>query len=451
MKKFNTLVVSAFAGTGKTTLCSNDNLEVLDMDSALFDKADFPENYMRELRHELDKGEYRYIFVSTHASMRAAMAKESINFVLVYPRHELKEEYRKRYIERNSPHEFVESIMKNWEDMLDNCAAQEDCIHTILESGEHLEDRFLMSAKTKAQASSSRYSLTIDGHSDLSSQKDSGDGSEDDEAKEKKEKEKLKKTLDKAEEVIDKQADDQAEGKGEKEGGGGESGESGEEGGDDVDFGGDDEDADKDPYADIKIPGEGEDDDDDSDDDSEDDDDDSDSEGDSDEDEDDLDEGDDGDEEDGDEKATASTRIPRDTYAEGRGFVVVYYPGLISDQMIAQASGRYDVIKATASTIQEGQANMTFVEYEKGLLGRLKEAGQRYVNIYPEHNDKIAYVAEMIKSKWDDIKVAEIVGDWEQDITAMRLDNVPSMEVKRGLKNLMEILLELGEKTNKER
>ncbi len=185
MKKFNTLVVSAFAGTGKTTLCSNDNLEVLDMDSALFDKADFPENYMRELRHELDKGEYRYIFVSTHASMRAAMAKENINFVLVYPRRELKEEYRKRYIGRNSPHEFVESIMKNWEDMLDNCSAQEDCIHTILESGEYLEDRFLMSSKTKAQASSSRYSLTIDGHSDLSSQKDSGDGSEDDEAKEK--------------------------------------------------------------------------------------------------------------------------------------------------------------------------------------------------------------------------------------------------------------------------
>jgi hypothetical protein len=43
---YNTILISAFPGTGKSFLFNNTKLKILDSDSSKFDKSKFPENYI---------------------------------------------------------------------------------------------------------------------------------------------------------------------------------------------------------------------------------------------------------------------------------------------------------------------------------------------------------------------------------------------------------------------
>lgn len=411
-----TKIISAFPGTGKSVIAAAFP-NVADSDSSRFSKenGEFPANYIAHINRVIAEGKHSHIFVSTHQELRDAFEELGIEFTLVYPSPDLKEEYIERYRKRGSDPAFIKSLENRFDEMVESCADQNGCEHIMLASGEHIWDHFEefdsieLPAELLAEASSNRYSATIDGHPSTHAQTIPGDGTDDGDEDGSKQEEKRKEELKK--EIKEQEAENKEDGKSE----------GGEEGDGDDPFGSDDDDSALDALDKIKIPGE----DDDEDEGGEDSDTDSDSDDGGDEDEDDLDD---------EEEAVASStnRIPRDGDVKAvasNGIVIVYYPGMIRDAVVDDMRGRYSVALACLNTIDKVEGNVKFVQYRPGLLGQLKDEGHKYVNVYPKQSRKTTYFGELIKAKWDHAEISDLYDRWEDDLNAMSLDNVPTIQI----------------------
>lgn len=89
------MIISGFPGVGKSYFANSFN-SVQDSDSSLFDKDDFPNNYISHIRR-LNDGK-RLILVSSYEVVRDVLVANDISFNLVYPDRSLKFEYLDRRI-----------------------------------------------------------------------------------------------------------------------------------------------------------------------------------------------------------------------------------------------------------------------------------------------------------------------------------------------------------------
>lgn len=136
-------VIAAFPATGKTALAARDD-RFVDSDSSRFSwgtpgvrNPNWPANYIAHIRAALASGER--VLVSTLGEVRAALASDDIPFTLVYPRADLREEYRERMQQRGSPEALVRKVIDElWDAALAECAAQTRCEHLVLGPGEFL-------------------------------------------------------------------------------------------------------------------------------------------------------------------------------------------------------------------------------------------------------------------------------------------------------------------------
>lgn len=141
-------LISAFPGTGKSSIFKNkdrlgfvgsDELMVYDSDSSTFDKSKFPQNYISHISNVMNATPDTIMMVSSHDIVRAALKTAGIQYTLVYPSRELKDEYIKRYIHRGSPPEFIKMMDKNWDTFIDSC--ENDTAESVkLLGGEFLLD-----------------------------------------------------------------------------------------------------------------------------------------------------------------------------------------------------------------------------------------------------------------------------------------------------------------------
>ena len=78
-----TVIILGFPAVGKSRLkemFKNSNIKVVDSDSSMFDKSDFPANYMRHIESLI--GNVHIIMVSTHDTVREALKSEY--FIMMY-------------------------------------------------------------------------------------------------------------------------------------------------------------------------------------------------------------------------------------------------------------------------------------------------------------------------------------------------------------------------------
>lgn len=135
----NAMLVAAFPGTGKTYFFNRSYTGiVLDSDSSLFHKDDFPNNYIRHIK--ACQNTATIILISSHKVVRDALVRESLPFTLVYPKEQLKDEYLERYRKRGSTEQFISMMNNNWSSWLFDCHRQIGCTHIELESGQFLSD-----------------------------------------------------------------------------------------------------------------------------------------------------------------------------------------------------------------------------------------------------------------------------------------------------------------------
>jgi hypothetical protein len=145
LKKFNehnsnpTIIISAFPGCGKSHLFRNKGEKhILDSDSSKFDKSQFPENYIQHIKSNI--GVADMILVSSHKEVRDALVDNGIEFILVYPNKEIKDEYIQRYIDRGNEDKFVDLLKNNWSNWIPELEQQEGCKKIELKSGQYLSD-----------------------------------------------------------------------------------------------------------------------------------------------------------------------------------------------------------------------------------------------------------------------------------------------------------------------
>jgi hypothetical protein len=143
-----TRIISGFPGVGKSTLFGQPgNLTVLDSDSSKFSWAneagrirhpEWPTNYIDHIRE--NQGRVDMILVSSHDVVRNALVEAGIEFELVYPGPDMKDEYIKRYVDRGNNPAFVKLLEANYETWIAELARQPGCIQRPLGPGQYLSD-----------------------------------------------------------------------------------------------------------------------------------------------------------------------------------------------------------------------------------------------------------------------------------------------------------------------
>lgn len=133
-------VVSAFPGTGKSTIVKNakEDRKILDSDSSTFPKDGFPANYLEHIKAKIADG--YDLLVPSHEAVRNALTDAEIPYILVYPKLECKEEYLQRYRDRGNKPEFVQMMDEKWEEFIGSCEQQEGCFHIQMAPGQYLSE-----------------------------------------------------------------------------------------------------------------------------------------------------------------------------------------------------------------------------------------------------------------------------------------------------------------------
>jgi len=131
-----TEIISAFCGTGKTFICENTSIKAIEIEYWKYNNMDA--QYINDVKNQI--GKVDYIFISTDPKGLILLHNEGIKIILVYPKNELRNEYLDRYIERDSPYDFIGTFMKHWHLWINELKEQKYCTHIILESGEYLQN-----------------------------------------------------------------------------------------------------------------------------------------------------------------------------------------------------------------------------------------------------------------------------------------------------------------------
>ena len=113
------ILISAFPGCGKTTVYRllKDKIKVIDSDSSTFPKDDFPQNYIEHIKENIPN--QHVIFISSHETVRKALAKEGIHYMLYIPDISRKEEFLELYKMRGNNENFIKMLDENFESFID--------------------------------------------------------------------------------------------------------------------------------------------------------------------------------------------------------------------------------------------------------------------------------------------------------------------------------------------
>lgn len=103
------MIICGFAGIGKSTMCKK-HAGWIDLESTPFNK-DF-DKYIQIAQH-MDKQGYN-VMLSCHAQLRQKLHQLNIEYVLVMPQSNLKNEYIERYKTRGNSEAFIENLNQCW-------------------------------------------------------------------------------------------------------------------------------------------------------------------------------------------------------------------------------------------------------------------------------------------------------------------------------------------------
>jgi hypothetical protein len=128
-------IISGFAGIGKSTVNQNKSY---DCESSFFSKSsEFPANYINYIKSILS--DYDYIFISCHDKVRKSLQENEINYTIIYPSIQLKQEYLQRYKQRGSPESFIDLMSQKWEIFIDQIEQETFPKKIELQSGQYLQ------------------------------------------------------------------------------------------------------------------------------------------------------------------------------------------------------------------------------------------------------------------------------------------------------------------------
>jgi len=129
---------AAWCGTDKTHICEKSNINCIEIEYWKYKDDGLQKEYLHDIKSQI--GKVDYIFISTDPDGLELLNKEGYYITLVYPENDLRNEYLDRYIDRDSPYDFIGTFMKHWNIWLDQLKEQTYCKHIILKKGQYLQD-----------------------------------------------------------------------------------------------------------------------------------------------------------------------------------------------------------------------------------------------------------------------------------------------------------------------
>lgn len=121
-------VICAMPVLGKSTYCrevdesGKPKHNSLDLESSLYSRnqdgsrnEEFPGNYINVLKWHLVNMNWTYIFTACHQVVRDALKNDNINFIILYPAPERKEEILNLARERGNHEDFIKLLDENWD------------------------------------------------------------------------------------------------------------------------------------------------------------------------------------------------------------------------------------------------------------------------------------------------------------------------------------------------
>ena len=143
-----TAIISAFCGTGKTYFCENIDMNSVEIEYWKYKDAGLQRKYIKDIKKYI--GNVSYIFISTDPEGLRLLHDHGFKITLIYPGNNLRNEYLDRYIDRDSPYDFIGTFMKHWHLWIDELKKQEYCNHIILKTGEYHSDKVTFTEGEKA-------------------------------------------------------------------------------------------------------------------------------------------------------------------------------------------------------------------------------------------------------------------------------------------------------------
>jgi len=113
---FDTQIISAFPGMGKTSLAKSRPGEYRDLDSSQFE-GDFLK-YFQGIKLAATEG-WTGILISSHDEIRQMLKNSGLFYNSAFPWPGRKAEFLENYYNRGNDDEFVERISENWLDWID--------------------------------------------------------------------------------------------------------------------------------------------------------------------------------------------------------------------------------------------------------------------------------------------------------------------------------------------
>ena len=133
-----TVLCAAFCGVCKTYLCEKTNIKAIEIEYWKYKEKGLFKEYVSDVKKNY--GVFDYIFISTDPGGLKLLHNEGFEITLVYPENGLRNEYLDKYIERDSPYDFIGTFMKHWNIWLNELKEQNYCKHIVLKSGQYLQD-----------------------------------------------------------------------------------------------------------------------------------------------------------------------------------------------------------------------------------------------------------------------------------------------------------------------
>lgn len=135
-KRINTVLCASFCGTGKTFICEKSRLKAVEVEYWQYKGS--KKEFLQDVKKYI--GKVDIIFLGTDIESLHLLNKEGFEIILIYPQKNLRNEYLDRYIERDNPYDFIGSMMKYWDNRIDELSKLNYCKHFVLESGQYISD-----------------------------------------------------------------------------------------------------------------------------------------------------------------------------------------------------------------------------------------------------------------------------------------------------------------------
>ena len=142
-------VICGFSGIGKST-AEQKHRQIIDFESSGWShiwengfevgrNPRFPTNYVGKLCEMIDGDVATFYLLSCHKEVREELQHRGIDYIIVLPTVEQKNEYLKRWLKRGSSIEFIKRMNDKWEDMIKSCE-EDNAPKIYLSSGEYISD-----------------------------------------------------------------------------------------------------------------------------------------------------------------------------------------------------------------------------------------------------------------------------------------------------------------------